>query len=150
MNNANRYSFFKAIAFVMVITLPVTAHAVELPSNNVLITTGMDFSTGKYGGDEDTDMLFIPLTFKYGTDKWSSGLTIPYISLESPGDVVIGPDGTPIPVPGGASTSESGLGDITASFTWFAYPGTETLPIIDGTGRIKLPTADEDKGLGAG
>ena len=150
LKKANSYSLITAITTVIAISLPMTVQAVDLPSNHVLITTGVDFSSGKYGADESTDMLYIPLTFKYGTDKWSSGLTLPYISLESPGDVVIGPDGTPIPVPGGDSTSESGLGDITASFTWFAYPGTETLPIVDVTGRIKLPTADEDKGLGTG
>jgi hypothetical protein len=150
LKKANGYSLFTAITTVIAISLPVTAQAVDLPSSHVLITTGVDFSSGKYGAEESTDMLYIPLTFKYGTDKWSSGLTIPYISLESPGDVVIGPDGTPIPIPGGGSTSESGLGDITTSFTWFVYPGTETLPIVDVTGRIKLPTADKDKGLGTG
>ena len=134
--------------FISMASLP--SHAIDLPSRHVVITSGMDFSTGKYGADESTDILYIPLTFKYGTDQWTSGLTIPWLSIESPGEVIIGPDGQPLPIPGEGSTSESGLGDITASFTWFAYPGTETLPIVDVTGRIKLPTADEDKGLGTG
>jgi hypothetical protein len=150
LKKANTHSILTAIATIIAIYLPMPAQAVDLPSNSVLISTGIDFSSGKYGAEETTDMLYIPLTFKYATDQWSSGITIPYISLESSGDVVIGPDGRPVPIPGGGSTSESGLGDITASFTWFAYPGTEKLPIVDVTGRVKLPTADEDKGLGTG
>jgi hypothetical protein len=150
LKKANTHSILTVIATIIAIYLPMPAQAVDLPSNSVLISTGIDFSSGKYGAEETTDMLYIPLTFKYATDQWSSGITIPYISLESSGDVVIGPDGRPVPIPGGGSTSESGLGDITASFTWFAYPGTEKLPIVDVTGRVKLPTADEDKGLGTG
>ena len=150
LKKTNTYSIFASIVIAIAAGLPVNAQAIDLPSNHVFISTGVDFSTGKYGAEESTDMVYIPLTFKYGTDKWSSGLTLPYISLESPGDVVIGPDGIPIPIPGGGSTSESGLGDITGSFTWFAYPGTESLPIVDVTGRVKFPTADEDKGLGTG
>jgi len=134
----------------MTTMLAATNANAELPSNHVLFTTGLDFSTGKYGTDQSTDMLFIPFTGKYGTDKWSATVTIPWISLQSDGDFIIGPDGRPIPVPGGEATDESGLGDITAAYTWFAYPGTETYPIVDVTGRIKFPTADEDKGLGTG
>lgn len=134
----------------MAAILSTTGANAELPSNNVLFTTGVDFSSGDYGSDQTTDMLFIPFTAKYGTDKWSASMTIPWISLESDGQSVIGPDGRPIPIPGGEATSESGLGDITAAYTWFAYPGTETYPIVDVTGRIKLPTADKDKGLGTG
>jgi len=135
---------------VVLSTYAMSSRGFELPSDHVLISTGFDFSSGKYGSEETTDILYIPVTFKYGTNSWSSGLTIPWLSIESEGDVVIGPDGQPVPVPGGSATSESGLGDITASFTWFAYPGTETLPIVDVTGRVKLPTADEDRGLGTG
>ena len=119
--------------------------ALDLPSKRVQLTTGVDFSTGKYGAEESTDMLYIPVTAKYATDKWSTSITIPFLSLDSGGGVVIGPDGRPVPLPPGTgATSESGLGDITASYTWFAYPGNDTLPIVDVTGRIKLPTADED------
>jgi hypothetical protein len=122
----------------------------ELPSRNVLFTTGFDYSSGDYGTDQTTDMLFIPFTAKYATDQWSMSLTLPWLSIDSDGDFVVGPDGRPIPVPGGEPTSESGLGDITAAYTWFAYPGTDTYPIVDVTGRVKFPTADEDKGLGTG
>lgn len=150
LNYKKCHELIKAVIVITAVTFTPSLQAMDLPSNHVLISTGMDFSTGKYGAEESTDMLYIPLIFKYGTDKWSSGLTIPYISLESSGDVVIGPDGRPVPIPGGDATSESGLGDITGSFTWFAYPGNETLPIVDVTGRIKFPTANEDKGLGTG
>ena len=139
-----------ASAFVIAAMLSATNANAELPSDHVLFTTGLDFSTGDYGTDQTTDMLFIPFTGKYGTDKWSATVTVPWISLQSDGSFIIGPDGLPIPVPGGEATDESGLGDITAAYTWFAYPGTDTYPIVDVTGRIKLPTADEDKGLGTG
>lgn len=138
------------VGALLALLLCSTPAAAQGPSRHVLFTTGLDFSTGDYGSDQTTDMLYIPFTTKYGTDQWSATLTIPWISLESDGETIIGPDGRPIPVPGGEPTSESGLGDITAAYTWFAYPGTETYPIVDVTGRIKFPTADEDKGLGTG
>jgi hypothetical protein len=47
-------------------------------------------------------------------------------------------------------TTESGLGDIVAAITYNLLNGGDAGFVIDLTGRIKFPTANESKGLGSG
>ena len=48
------------------------------------------------------------------------------------------------------TSTESGLGDTVLSATYTAYYNEDSLAGVDLTGRVKLPTADADKGLGTG
>ena len=114
--------------------------------------TGVDYSSGDYGADVDTDILYVPLTAKYDTERWFFRLTVPYLRIRGPGNVVLGPEGDPIVQQGGGGTrtTEEGLGDIIASATYNLLPPTESGFIFDVGGKIKLPTADEDDNLGTG
>lgn len=47
-------------------------------------------------------------------------------------------------------TTKSGLGDIVAAITYNLVNGGDTGFVVDLTGRIKFPTADESKSLGSG
>lgn len=113
---------------------------------------GFNFSTGKYGSSSSTDILQIPVTAAYESGPFILRLTVPYIEVTGPGDVVVGgANGSPVVVVrDGARRTESGIGDITAgaSYNVLDLPGQKLL--VDLAANVKLPTADEARGLGTG
>jgi len=117
------------------------------------LSAGADYSTGTYGTSERTDIWYFPLVAKYERGLFTGKVTVPYLRITGPGNV-IGADGIVIqPIPPGTTvprTTQSGLGDIVAaaSYTVFYDRGSGTL--VDLTGKIKFPTADAAKGLGTG
>lgn len=116
------------------------------------LSTGFDYSSGDYGQSTSTDILSIPVIGKYETGPWTYKLTVPYIEVTGPGNVVPGigrGNGRGTSATGGTST-QSGLGDIVGAATYNLYAGGASEPIIDLTGKIKLGTADRNKGLGTG
>ncbi len=113
------------------------------------LTTGLDYSSGKYGGTQSTDILYIPITGKYETGPWSFKLTAPYIRITGPGGVV--KDVGAYKTAGATRTTESGLGDVVAAATYNIYAGGGANPLlVDLTGKVKFGTADQNKGLGTG
>lgn len=122
----------------------------------VKISTGFDFSTGDYGQVESTEIWYLPVTTKATFGDWTAKLTIPYLRIRGPGVVIGGGDsivddddddivaGAAKPV-----TTESGLGDIIAALVYTIDLQDHDI-FLDFTGKLKLPTADEDKGLGTG
>lgn len=114
------------------------------------IGTGFDYSRGSYGESPDTEILYLPVSVKYETSRWFAKLTIPYLEITGPSDVVI-IDGRPVSSGGATSrSSEAGLGDVVASAGYTAYENAWAGFILDVIGKVKLPTADENKGLGSG
>lgn len=111
------------------------------------LTTGIDYSTGTYGGTSSTDIIYVPVTGKIQADYGYLKLTIPYISISSTGSVVRGV-GKIKTVSSTRVTTQSGLGDIiaTAGYTFFE---NDTL-LFDLAGNIKFATADAAKNLGTG
>lgn len=113
--------------------------------------TGLEYSSGTYGGTDDIEDLYIPLKGRVDFGRFSVDLTVPYLSVRAPeGTTVTDPGGEPIPGTGETIT-ESGLGDIIAGVTLYDVFYSSALGIaVDLAGKIKLGTADEDKGLGTG
>lgn len=113
------------------------------------LTTGFDYSSGKYGSNEKTNITSVPVIAKYELDRWVLKLTVPYVTITGPGNVSPGigkfRDTTTT-----RRTTESGLGDIVAGATYNLYGGSDSMPVIDLTGKVKFGTADKDKGLGTG
>jgi hypothetical protein len=139
-----------AIGFV---TLLCASPGVSAADGQFSFTTGIDYSTGDYGADEDTDILYIPLTGKYETERWLFRLTVPYLRITGPGAVVLGPDGNPIVVSEEGTTrreTNDGLGDVIFGAAYNLLPGTWRGIVLDIGAKVKFPTADEDKGLGTG
>jgi hypothetical protein len=85
---------------------------------------------------------------------WTFKLTVPYLSVTSPANVVPGVGSFDSSRSrrrrAAGTTTESGLGDTVASATYNAYYDSAAGRGLDLTGRIKLPSADADKGLGTG
>ena len=80
------------------------------------LSTGFDYSSGKYGGSQSTDILYVPFTGRYRLDPWMFRLTVPYISVTGPDTVIpgIGAVGRPVaPI-----ATRSGLGDVIAAATY--------------------------------
>lgn len=118
-----------------------------LADDRFSLGTGLDYSSGKYGNATSTDILYLPFTGKYESDKLTLKLTVPYISVTGTGGVVqgVGRTGTTVRT---TKTTDSGLGDITASAGYNVYTGDSLA--FDLVGNIKLGTADAKKGLGTG
>lgn len=115
------------------------------------LTSGIDYSTGKYGQSDSTDITYIPFVAKYETDNTTLKLTVPWVKITGPGDVV----GGNAPVVLGTSnrpvTTQEGLGDIVISATHTIAQLGELNPLVlDLTGKVKFATASSSKSLGTG
>lgn len=92
------------------------------------------FRTGDFGTTTRSDLLYLAPTFGYAAPRYDYSVTVPYLSLTSR--------------TAGGSTTQSGIGDtvvrggreLTAGTDWSLY----------GSLAVKLPTADETRGLGTG
>lgn len=112
------------------------------------LSTGFDFSSGKYGGTTNTNIFSIPVTGKIRFDDYFFKLTVPYIRVSSTGGVVtqkLGPNKT---VTKTTVVTQSGLGDITASAGYTFYE-TDRLA-LDVVGNVKFGTANPEQNLGSG
>ena len=116
----------------------------------VTLSTGVDITSGRYGGDVDIDDTYVPLTATVDHGRIQYRLTVPYLSVSAPEGTIFDPGGEPLPG-SGALTTESGLGDIIGSITVYDVISSRRLGLaMDLTGKVKFGTADEDEGLGTG
>lgn len=114
------------------------------------LSTGIDFTSGTYGDDVDIEDFYVPLTATLDQGRVAFRLTVPYLSVTAPEGTIIGPGGQPLPG-SGELTTESGLGDIIGSVTFYDVINSQRLGLaLDLTGKVKFGTADVDKGLGTG
>ena len=132
-------------------------------------TLGTDISSGDYGDSADTDIVSSPFTISYSpSDKWTFKASMPWTQIEGPGGVIPGADGGIVvgngngngngrgnAGNGGTTTTgtqtvkESGLGDLWLTGTYSLEPVADRW-FFDLSAKYKVPTADEDKGLGTG
>ena len=128
-----------------------TIHSAQAEDNGVFtVTSGVDYSSGKYGSNDRTDITSVPVIGKYEIDRLTFKLTVPYVTITGPGNV--SPGIGKFKESGGAArrTTESGLGDIVAGATYNMYDGSAVAPVVDITGKVKFGTANKGKGLGTG
>lgn len=123
---------------------------VAIAEGTFTISSGLDYSTGKYGSSQKTDTVYVPLIGKYETGPWTFRVTLPWVSITGPGGVVgSGPDRVTVDgVLRTRRTTESGLGDIVtgASYTVLEQGSW----VIDLGAKIKWGTGSESRGLGTG
>ena len=119
------------------------------PPATTKLGVGFDYSSGKYGFTDSTEVFSIPANLSYEQGPWMLKATVPYITIKGPASVVVGTGA----IGGGpgrpTKNSESGLGDLVIAGTYHARPVPGELN-VDFTGRVKFGTADEGKGLGTG
>lgn len=122
--------------------------------------SGIHYSTGDYGTGTETSILSVPLDIRYDRAQWTLRATIPYLEVDGASSVIPGVGSVNNANPrrrggGGAAAATgtgraSGVGDAVLSATHRTYYDAARQLGLDLTGRIKLPTADEDEGLGTG
>lgn len=126
--------------------------AFTAPAQDDIWQVGLSLSTqtGDYGEPEDTDLLYIPVTVKRYVERGSVSLSIPYLDLSTEGSATVIDGAVQNVGDREAQASGSGLGDIVLRGLFEAKEQEGVWPFIDLTAKLKLPTGDEDKGLGTG
>ena len=143
---------------MILLSAPLSVYAAA--DGEVSVSVGAEYSTGDYGTSSKTTIWYFPATLKYETDVNMISLTVPYVSVEGRGDVVVtAGGGGGMGMGGGASPinrsstitstrTDSGFGDVVLTGS-HAIVSTVTAR-IDLTGKIKFGTADEKDNLGTG
>jgi len=123
----------------------IAAQAQERPLS---LGAGLHYSSGDYGTGSTTKITTLAGTARYETGPWVYKATLPIIEVSGASTVVPGLGRTR----GGAAPqrTETGLGDIVLSATHATYYDKASRLGLDLGAKVKLPTADEQKGLGTG
>jgi hypothetical protein len=143
-----KYKVQAGLAAVLITACPATWAADEWKFG-----TGYNYSSGDYGDTVDTEITSIPFSLTYETGPWSVKVTVPYLRITGPGDVVPGVGrgrrgGTTAPTT--TVQTNSGLGDVVVAGTYNVYNDVASGVAVDLGGKIKFGTADIDKNLGTG
>jgi hypothetical protein len=115
-------------------------------ANNVSVKTGYDYSTGTYGTGIETEITSIPFIVNYETGDWIFKATVPYVEIKGADNVRTGVG--PVAPTADSVRTVSGLGDVTVSAIRTFFLDNQTG--FDLGGKVKLATADDEKGLGTG
>ena len=101
--------------------------------------TGIERTSGDYGTTQDLYDLYVPFTVLYERPRLGLRATLPYLEVEFWDPVT------------SATYTESGLGDIVLGLTVYdVFRSSDRSVAVDVTNKLKLGTADEQKGLGTG
>jgi hypothetical protein len=121
------------------------------PAAQVSIGAGAELTSGNYGGTESTETLYVPFILKYETGPWLLKATVPYLRISGPANVIgAGADRITLPGARAQRRTESGLGDVMLSAFNTVMNERRDAFGLDLGGKVKLPTADEQRGLGTG
>jgi hypothetical protein len=126
----------------------LAASAVFAADGELSVGAGIDYSQGNYGTGSETKILSIPFMARYDNDPWKLKLTVPYLRVTGQGDVIpgIGRNGRGQR----GEITESGIGDTVLAATYGALYEPQSKLGLDLTAKLKLPTGDENRGLGTG
>lgn len=126
-------------------------------------SSSFNYDTGTYGGSGHTDSVYIPLTLKRYFREGAISVTAPFLRQSSTG-LVTRVGGRPAVMGGGSggmggmggggsssrTSAQSGLGDVLINGSYILKKDGPRSFDLAAAGRLKLPTADETKGLGTG
>ncbi len=124
---------FAAVSALVMVIIPLKASAED--GRGYLDITG-GYKTGDFGTPTRSDLYYIAPTLGYVAPQYDVSVTFPYLSLTNK--------------TAGQSTTESGIGDIILRGGRALVPEGESGLSLYGSLAVKLPTADENKGLGTG
>ena len=123
---------FAVVSALVAITAPARAEETE-----ITLSAGVGYMSGAYGGTEDIEDLYVPISARIDTGRLTFQIVVPYLRVSEL-------------VESGTNT-ESGLGDILGSVTVYdVLANAQGTLALDVTGTMKLGTADETRGLGTG
>lgn len=129
------YAVALSLAFGVALAGVTTPSSAEQP--DMTLSAGVEYMSGAYGGTEDIEDLYVPISARIDTGRLALQLVVPYLRVSSPGE--------------SGTITESGLGDVLGSVTVYdVLTNSEGTLALDLTGTVKLGTADEATGLGTG
>lgn len=126
------------------------AERAQEPGFTFSIATGIDYSTGDYGQAAETEILVVPMTARASAGQLSFTATLPYLRIDGPGGVVIGPGGDPLPGVPTTGGVRDGIGDLSLGATYTIPADTLGGLEIGLGGRVKLPTSPQSRQLSTG
>ena len=137
----------RAIAAASLAALvPLTVNAQE-QEGPLTLGAGLHYSTGNYGTSTTTEITTLAFTAKYQTGNWTLRAFVPYLEVTGDSSVIPGIGRVR---GGGDTTTQTGIGDIVLGATYTALADRAGSIGLDLTGKVKVATADENKGLGTG
>jgi len=122
------------VAFCLASLLALAAGLASAQERRPYFELSAGFKTGDFGTPTRSDLLYFAPTFGYVALRYDYSVTVPYLSLTAP--------------TAGQSTTQSGVGDVVARGGRELAAGTSWS--LYGALAVKLPTADEARGLGTG
>ena len=140
-------------AAALLATMPFSVAHADDDSFKVSVSVGADRSTGKFGSTEKTNITYIPTTLKLENEDLTLKLSVPYINISGPSNVVGGAGNAPIITSNSQTATRrtaSGLGDVVASAGFNIGRNVAGGYGVDLVTKVKFPTADEKQGLGTG
>lgn len=145
MKNTHSFTLFAALSLsAALLGLAATDPTPPRPAAAWTLGTGFDYSRGDYGFATDTEVFSVPLNLSCDTGRWLLSASMPWLTIKGPAGAV-GTGGAPRPT----VNSESGLGDAVVGAT-YRFNDPQAAGNIAFSGRVKFPTADEERGLGTG
>lgn len=124
------------ILFALWLLFILTPHVVTAADGRTYIGLDGGYKTGDFGTSTRSDLYYLAPVFGYVSPTYGFSLTAPYLRLT---------DKT-----GTQSTTETGIGDVVLRGNMVFIPEGKGGLSFDGVLAMKLPTADETKGLGTG
>ena len=110
------------------------------------LSSGLDYSVGKYGAALDTSVKSVPLDAKAQLGRLRIQAALPYVWIKGPGQIVGGVVvGSSNPA---AVAQRQGLGDLSLASAYRVTNERGALPMIELGGSVKLPTAKATIGTG--
>lgn len=112
-------------------------------------TAGVDFSSGDFGAADRTETLSTPVSVRADLGDFRFSVSGSWLQITGPGGVV----GDGVIVTGGGTglvETNSGFGDLTLGVNYNVPASLTGNWLVQFQGRVKVPTADEDQGLGTG
>lgn len=112
------------------------------------------FLAGDFGTGVESEITYLPFVLALRGTRGDLRFTAPWLSIRTDQPITF-VGGDVIQRGTGGSTHESGLGDVVAEYERFVFNGGATAggrrrPWVSAGLRVKLPTADESRGLGTG
>lgn len=108
------------------------------------------YSNGDYGEPIDTEIYYFPVSYAVNYGKFGFQLAVPYLKVTGAGNVLVNVGGINRAVAGSQRETSSGAGDSILSLSYQMNPLTEAALFLDLRLDVKLPSADENRGLGTG
>jgi hypothetical protein len=120
--------------------------AAEQDVNSFELSTGFDYSVGKYGALVDTSVKDVPVEAKAQLGRVRLQASLPYVWIKGPGQIV---GGVVVGSTNPAAVAERhGIGDLTVTGAYRLTDDHGGLPMIELGGNVKFPTADQTIGTG--